>query len=62
MGAYFWAFGIVSDSVPLNNCDGKETGEENNGEEERKLFSLSYKNFYVIKDLLGKRVKQLQSL
>lgn len=43
MGAYFWAFGIVSDSVLLNNCDRKEKGENESKRGEKK----SKQEFYM---------------
>lgn len=54
MGAYFWAFGNVSDSVLLNNCDRKEKGEneKKSGGKKKQTRIL-----HVIKDLLEKRGK-----
>lgn len=43
MGAYFWAFGNVSDSVLLNNCDRKEKGENERKRGEKK----SKQEFYM---------------
>lgn len=54
MGAYFWAFGIVSDSVLLNNCDRKEKGENESKRGEKKDQT---RILHVIKDLLEKRGK-----
>lgn len=43
MGAYFWAFGSVNDSVLLNNCDRKEKGENESKRGEKK----SKQEFYM---------------
>lgn len=55
MGAYFWAFGNVSDSVLLNNCDRKEKGEN---ERKRGGKKEQTRILDVIKNLLKKKGKK----
>lgn len=54
MGAYFWAFGNVSDSVLLNNCDRKEKGEN---ERKRGGKKRANKNFTCNKRFIRKKGK-----